>query len=88
VGVGKVIVNLVRPNRYQDSVTLMGVAERVRSLVGIEDASLMMGTEPNREMLRDAGLLAAEGESAGPNDLIVALRGEENAVSAASEQLD
>lgn len=82
------IINLVRSNRYQDSVTLMGVAERVRALAGIEDASLMMGTEPNREMLRDAGLLTSEGESAGPNDLIIALRGEEDAVSAASTQID
>jgi hypothetical protein len=35
----------------------------------------MLGTPSNRTLLRDAKLLAAEGEAAGPNDLIIAVRG-------------
>src|SRR5437763_9176348 len=81
-------LDLVRPNRYQDSVTLMQVAVKLRAIEGIEDASLMMGTEPNKEMLHDAGLLMPEGRAAGPNDLIVALRGTQEAVGAVAGQLE
>jgi FdrA protein len=81
-------LDLIQPNKYQDSVTLMQVAVKLRALEGIDDASLMMGTEPNKEMLRDAGLLTPEGQAAGPNDLIVALRGTESAVEAAAGQLE
>ena len=82
------ILNIVKPNRYQDSVTLMQVAALLRETPGVDDASLMMGTEPNLEMLRDAGLLTPEGEHAGPNDLIVALSGEEAAVRDAGGRVE
>ena len=59
-------VNFVKQNRYQDSVTLMQAAVRLREIAGIKDASLMMGTQPNKEILAEAGLLAVEGQSAGP----------------------
>ncbi|HUS17735.1 MAG TPA: acyl-CoA synthetase FdrA [Chloroflexia bacterium] len=80
--------DLVKPNRYQDSVTLMGVAIQLRGLPGVEDASLMMGTVPNKELLSEAGLLTADGDAAGPNDLIVALRGDEAALAKAAEQVE
>ena len=80
--------NLVQPNRYQDSVTLMQVAERVRARDGITTAALMMGTPPNKEILQDAGQLTADGETAGPNDLIVALQGSADAVAAVEAELD
>src|SRR5215217_6947988 len=87
-GGGMQTVNLVMRNRYQDSVTLMQVAVRLRELEGIEDASLMMGTEPNREMLAEAGLLTSTGEAAGPNDLIVALWGTSEAIEEAQANLE
>ncbi len=58
-----------------ESVTLMQAAVQLRETDGIEDASLMMGTAPNKEILAEAGLLTDDGKSAGPNDLIVALQG-------------
>ena len=80
--------NFVLRNRYQDSVTLMQVAVGLRTSDGIEDAALMMGTDPNKEMLAEAGLLAEEGRSAGPNDLIVAVRGSYEAVQQAAERVE
>jgi succinyl-CoA synthetase alpha subunit len=80
--------NLIQPNRYQDSVTLMQVAERVRARDGITAAALMMGTPPNKELLQDAGQLTADGESAGPNDLIIALQGHADAVAAVEAEID
>src|SRR4029077_20366044 len=43
-------------------------------LPGVEAASLMIGTPSNRELLRGARLLAREGEQAGANDLVIAVR--------------
>jgi FdrA protein len=80
--------NIVKQNRYQDSVTLMQVAVRLRAIPGVEDASLMMGTEPNREMLAEAGLLAPEGRAAGPNDLIIALSGTDEALENVEGELE
>lgn len=73
--------NLIYPNRYQDSVTLMQAAERLRTRAGIADAALMMGTDPNKEMLAEAGLLAVAGQAAGPNDLIIAVTGADDALA-------
>ena len=81
-------LNIVKPNRYQDSVTLMQVAVRLRTIEGVEDASLMMGTEPNKEMLAEAGLLSQEGRVAGPNDLIVAVSGTDSALASVEGQIE
>jgi FdrA protein len=67
-------LNKVEKGVYRDSVALMRVSRRVAALPDVEAASLMIGTPSNRELLRGAGLLAREGEEAGPNDLIVAVR--------------
>jgi FdrA protein len=65
-----------RRNSYFDSVVLMRIAAALVARPGVEDASLMMGTPANKEILRAAGLLDAGGEAAGPNDLVIAVRAE------------
>jgi FdrA protein len=67
-------LNRVEKGVYLDSVALMRVSRRVATLAGVEAASLMIGTPSNRELLRGAGLLAPEGERAGVNDLVIAVR--------------
>ena len=69
------IRNRVEKGRYLDSVALMRVSRRLSALPGVEAAAAMLGTPSNRTLLRDAELLVAEGEAAGPNDLIIAVRG-------------
>src|SRR6185503_8168853 len=55
----------------------------------VQAAALMIGSPSNKALLRDAGLLAQEGESATPNDLIVALKAEdEQAGALALESVD
>ena len=76
-------LNRVERGRYLDSVALMRVSRRLAALAGVENAALMIGTPANKALLRDAGLLAAEGDAAGPNDLIVAVRGAEAAAALA-----
>lgn len=52
----------------------MEVSERVKRLPGVVDAAVVMGTAANKESLKPMDLLTAEGEQAGPNDIIVALK--------------
>jgi succinyl-CoA synthetase alpha subunit len=78
------VLNLVIKNAYHDSVFLMALAGKARSLPGVEDVSCVMGTPENRTILDDAGLLEAQGRGAGPNDLVVAVRAgtDDNAAAA------
>jgi succinyl-CoA synthetase alpha subunit len=78
------VVNRIRRTFYMDSVALMRISRAVSSLAGIETAALMIGSTTNKKLMRDAGLLNTDSDSAGANDLIIAVRaGNESAASAA-----
>src|SRR6185503_15417714 len=72
--VPSLILNRVERGRYLDSVVLMRLSRRLAALPGIEGAALMIGSPSNKLLLREAGLLATEGEQAGVNDLVIAVR--------------
>jgi FdrA protein len=69
-------------NLYRDSVSLMQLSAKLGALAGIRQASATMATAGNLELLREAGLTPGEVD-AGPNDLLVALDGEEDALEGA-----
>jgi len=69
-----VVQNVVKKNEYRDSVMLMKASEALRSAQGVLNAALMMGTEANKGLLRNGGLLTEDGESAAANDLILAVQ--------------
>ncbi|HZO29399.1 MAG TPA: acyl-CoA synthetase FdrA [Chloroflexota bacterium] len=75
---------LVRRDTYRDSVELMRVAAQLEQLDGVTRAALLMGTPANRAIMAAAGLLQGDAESAGPNDLVVAVAAsDEDAAQAA-----
>jgi len=74
-----VTLNRVERGRYLDSVALMRLSRRLGAAPGVEGAALMIGTPANKALLRDAGLLAADGESAGANDIVIAVRASDEA---------
>ncbi len=79
-----ILRTLVVPDRYLDSVFLMGLAGKLRKLPGIEDASAVMGTEANKGLLRETGLLDEAAQATRATDVIVSLRAAgEEAVDAA-----
>jgi FdrA protein len=65
------VFNLVRRGAYHDSVTLMRLNRDMEAVPGVARAAAMMGTPQNRALLRDAGLLAVDGDAAGPTDLVM-----------------
>lgn len=77
------VKTLIKPSEYHDSVSLMVVARELARLPGVADAAVVMATEANKGILRDAGLLTPESEAATPNDLAIAVRGEDEALSLA-----
>lgn len=66
-------VNKIKHGFYADSVALMRIAQALQK-DGVV-ASLMIGTPSNKVLLKESGLLSKEGESAGPDDLIIAVKG-------------
>lgn len=67
------IVNTIKKNHYQDSMKLMQISQKLSSLNGVKQAAAIMATEANLLMLKVAGLIAKLPESAGANDLIIAV---------------
>ena len=76
-----VVVNRVRRGLYADSVALMRIARALADGKGVLDASLMIGSDSNKALLKSAGLLAAAARDAEANDLVIAVRAR-NAVQA------
>lgn len=66
--------NEVRRGVYLDSVALMRIAQTVKALAGVEECGLMMATPANKRILAEAGVLAPEGQGAGPSDIVLAVR--------------
>ena len=64
---------IVRPSEYHDSVSLMLVAQELARLPGVTDAAVVMATEANKAILKEAGLLTPESEAASANDLVIAV---------------
>jgi len=79
-----VIRNEVRRATYLDSIVLMRMSREIAALPGVEEAGLITGTAANKEILREAGILGPEGESAQAGDLILALRARDAAAADAA----
>ena len=71
-----IVASIVKPSFYQDSLTLLRLARDLKSRAGVDEATALMATPANRQLLADAGLLTREAEAAGPNDLVIAVRAE------------
>ena len=67
----------VRRGAYYDSVSLMQVSKAVRGAAGVDAALVAMATDLNIELL--AGMAFTIDQAVGPNDMFVAIRGENEA---------
>jgi len=70
-------------NTYRDSVTLMQLSAKIAALAGVHEASVVMATQGNLDLLREAGLLAGE-VAVSPSDMVVVLRAESEAAAGAA----
>ncbi|MBI5836865.1 MAG: acyl-CoA synthetase FdrA [Candidatus Eisenbacteria bacterium] len=79
---------LVRKDSYHDSVLLMRLSQALKGLAGVEDAVVAMGTPHNRQLLEGLGYAGPALASAGPNDLLIAVKGGADTLSAVEAGLD
>jgi FdrA protein len=70
----------VRKNEYYDSVFLMGVNKRLAEAPGVEQTAVLMCTEANKRLLAGIGIAGHEINAAGPNDLVVAVIADKDAI--------
>ncbi|MBZ2175185.1 acyl-CoA synthetase FdrA [Schnuerera sp. xch1] len=63
----------IKKNTYYDSVTLMLISKEVEKTNGVHEALVGMGTDLNKELARNLGIISDEIENIGPNDFFVAV---------------
>ena len=73
-------IKIVR-NLYRDSVSLMQLSSGLTKLSGVAEASIIMASPGNIDLLREAGLVTGAVQ-ASPSDLLIALKGESDAALA------
>ncbi|MFO1445386.1 acyl-CoA synthetase FdrA [Bacillus sp. Bva_UNVM-123] len=65
---------VIKPNTYFDSVSLMSLSTRANQIDGVEQAIIAMGTEMNKEVMKNVGLMTKEIEEAKTSDLIIVVK--------------
>jgi FdrA protein len=83
---------IIRRGTFLDSVALMMASREVAKLDGIATAAVVNATPFNLELVERQGFTVADGEDPGPDDLLIALRAEDEAavergLAALDEQL-
>ncbi|HSF82561.1 MAG TPA: acyl-CoA synthetase FdrA [Anaerolineales bacterium] len=79
----------IRSGAYYDSVILMQLQRSLVELPGILDAGVVMGTEANKELLAQSDLLSPEVETAVADDLVIVVKGRDQAsAKGAIEKVD
>ncbi len=74
----------IKSGEYYDSITLLQVAQGVLAVPGIADAAVVMGTLANKGLLATAEMLTPEADAATPDDLIIAVRAQDEATAEAA----
>ena len=75
----------VKRNTYFDSITLMKIARFLTAMPGIDDATAIMATEPNLQLLVEAHLSPPQ-VKASPADVLIVVRASDDASAQAALQ--
>ena len=65
---------LIRPGAYYDSVVLMQLQRALVAMPNVDSVGVVMATQANKDVLAQDGLLSPEGNAAGADDLVIAVR--------------
>jgi FdrA protein len=80
---------IIKNNTYYDSVSLMTISEKGKSFHKVNDLVVCMGTATNKQLLKDIGFIDSRFAEIGSNDLIIAIRAEdEKALEEAVKKVD
>lgn len=70
------LYTVVKKNSYQDSINLMLLTNAINALDGVCRSQIMMGTDANKDIFRNSGLLTPEADAASPSDMVVVVDSE------------
>jgi len=77
---GKSVISKVIPRAYHDSVRLMQVSKELSNLDSVQRTFVAMGTDSNKRVLEQIGLLTGTVKDAGANDLIFVVEANSKAI--------
>src|SRR4051812_967166 len=78
---GMTTLSEIRRGAYFDSIVLMQLQRSLTELPGVQDAGVVMGTPANCDLLAASDLLPDSARAAGPDDLLIVVRAETEAVA-------
>jgi len=79
----------IRSGAYYDSVILMQLQRSLVGLPGVLDAGVVMGTDANKDILAQSGMLSPAIQTAVADDLVIVVKGKDKAsAKAAIEKVD
>lgn len=64
----------IKKGQYFDSVTLMIISKNIKKLDGIIDSSIVMGTNENKSILKQAGLYCADFDNSSDAEILIAFQ--------------
>lgn len=76
----KLVTYEIRKNAYYDSVTLMLISKEIKTMAGVEEVIVGMGTELNKELVQMLNLDNGQIAGISPNDFFIAAEVENDAV--------
>ena len=71
---------IIQKNSYMDSVELMVLSKKLAKFDGVEDATVMMGTAANLDIMRKGGFGSDKMDEAKPNDMVIAVKSDSEEV--------
>ncbi|HAT54853.1 MAG TPA: acyl-CoA synthetase FdrA [Lactobacillus sp.] len=83
------LYTVIRKNSYQDSINLMLLTQNISSMSSVKQVQVMMGTDANKGIFNEAGLLTDEAQAAEPNDMMIVLEADDkNVMNNVLQQID
>ncbi len=71
--VPNLLYTVIRKNSYQDSINLMLLTQNISEMPAVNKVQVMMGTDANKDIFNEAGLLTDDAKTAEPNDMMIVL---------------
>lgn len=68
---------VIMKNNYQDSINLMLLTNTINAFSEVNMSQIMMGTDANKDILKNTNLLSPEAETASPNDMMIVVDSDE-----------
>lgn len=71
---------IIKKNNYQDSINLMLLTNEINTVEGVEQCSIMMGTDANKDIFKNTNLLTEEAKTASPSDMVIVMEAKSDQV--------